>query len=210
MAMIDIVFPSGNEDKFLEMAKLLGYSQLCLVYGEKGKVVDIYERKSEKLEGIILRIKKPKDQSDTRIIIERKSADIIYGLETSEEKDFTHSRNSGLNHILCELASKKGVAIGFSFSSLLNATKKERPVLKGRMMQNLKLCRKYKTKIIIASFAKSPYEMRSITDVKSFFLAFGISQKQAKEGVSELAKLALRKKRELSGEFITDGLDFVD
>ena len=33
--MIDFVFPEGNEQKFIQTAKRLGYSEICFVYSMK-------------------------------------------------------------------------------------------------------------------------------------------------------------------------------
>ena len=35
MPMIDIVFPAGNEDAFIERAEQLGFSHLCFAYAGK-------------------------------------------------------------------------------------------------------------------------------------------------------------------------------
>jgi RNase P/RNase MRP subunit p30 len=76
-----------------------------------------------------------------------------------------------LNHILCKSAKESNVTIGFSLSSILNA--KNEHVALGRMMQNIKMCRKFRVKTIIASFAQKPFDMRSVHDLRSLFEILG-------------------------------------
>lgn len=176
--MIDIVFPNKNEKEFIEIAKKLGYAGLIFVYPanvtppkiSSGKVkIKIAEKN---------KIVKSSDRN--RQILEKGSADIIFDCELLMPKDYSHQRASGLNHVMCTLAAKNKVAIGFSFSTILEASPKQRAVLMGRMQQNIKLCRKYKTKMVIASFAKDPYQMRNAHDISSFFTVLGMHPSEAK------------------------------
>jgi RNase P/RNase MRP subunit p30 len=114
---------------------------------------------------------KPKDKP--RQIVETKKNLIIFGLEEDDKKDFMHQRRSGFNHIMCKLAVKNKIKVGFSFRSLLNADISKRNVLIGRISSNIRLCKKYKVEMIIGSFAKDPYEMRNYNDLKSLFLEWG-------------------------------------
>lgn len=112
-----------------------------------------------------------KSSDKDRFFIESKKIKIIYGFEESGKRDFMHQRASGLNHILCELAGKNNVAIGFSYSSIIN---NKNPILiMGRMMQNIALCKKYKANKIIASFSSNPFELRQPHDVLSLFKLLG-------------------------------------
>jgi RNase P/RNase MRP subunit p30 len=51
--------------------------------------------------------------------------------------------------------------------SLLKCSDVRRAVLLGRMKQNLRICKKYKVKIRVFSFALKPYEIRSEKDLES-------------------------------------------
>ena len=112
-----------------------------------------------------------KSSDKDRFFIESKKVKIIYGFEESGKRDFMHQRASGFNHILCELAAKNHVAIGFSYSSIIN--NKNPAVVIGRMMQNIGLCRKYKASQIIASFSSNPFELRQPHDILSLFKLLG-------------------------------------
>tara|TARA_Y100000310_G_scaffold333369_1_gene410775 strand:+ start:71 stop:595 length:525 start_codon:yes stop_codon:yes gene_type:complete len=106
-----------------------------------------------------------------------KHVDILLDPHLFRRKDYMHQRDSGLNQVLCNLARENKIAIGFSFSSILNA--KDRAKIIGRMIQNIKLCRKYRVKMVIGSFAKSEKDTRNLKDIQSFFKVLGMTGKEA-------------------------------
>lgn len=158
--MIDIVI--GKEKDF-ELGKKLGFS----------KVISIDERF----------VKNP----DRREFEKRKDI-VAYNLE-DQKRDFIHYRNSGLNQVLCKLAKKNNIAIAFNFNLILNSEGMLRSQLLGRMMQNIKFCRKYKVNMVIGSFASKPEEMRSAHDLISFGISIGMHPKEAKESLKYIENL---------------------
>ena len=108
------------------------------------------------------------DDKVNRKAVEDKKVDILLSPEKNNKKDLMFSRRSGLNQVLCKLAAKNGVAIGFDFSYLLNSSGRERSRILGRMRQNVRLCRKYKIKMIFSCFARNKYELRSDDLMKVF------------------------------------------
>ena len=182
--MIDIVFPDKNEEEFVQMAKRLGISGLIFAYKNKA---DFYNGKEPNIANALL--VEPKNIQKARAInapaiclasreaIER-GADIVYGFELQEAKEHTHYRASGLNQVLCKLATDKKARIGFSFSIISAYTGQKRAVLLGRLMQNIIFCRKYKTPMKIASFATEPYEMRAPAELTAFFQQLGMQQSE--------------------------------
>ncbi|MBW2970027.1 hypothetical protein KY319_02795 [Candidatus Woesearchaeota archaeon] len=175
--MQDIVFPNKNEKEFIEMAKKLGIDELIFAYKKKE---DFYTKKENIKITNTLYTEPNKIRKGTTTIcnasreaIER-GASIVYGFETIEPKEHTHYRKSGMNQVLCKLATNKKVKIGFAFSTILNNHGQKRAIILGRMMQNIKFCKKYKTPIIIASFAANPYEMRAEAELKAFFSQLGL------------------------------------
>jgi RNase P/RNase MRP subunit p30 len=54
----------------------------------------------------------------------------------------------------------------------------------GRIMQNIKLARKYKMKIKLASFARNPYELRDCNDLLSFGILVGLHPSEAKKALT--------------------------
>lgn len=209
---IDLVFPSKNEKKFIHLASLLGYGGLCLVYSAKDfsqkKIEELQLQSPIKLYGAIktektknktnsdLIISESTNEKNNRQLLEKGNTNIIFNLENQQGNDFIHQRNSGLNHILCNLAHKNNKAIGISFSNLLNT--EFNPQIIGRLLQNFSLCKKYKTKIIFASFAKEPGELRSPFDLNSFLLSFGVENRIAKESLVTLSLMIDAMQKEIT------------
>jgi len=193
----DIVLPKGNEEEFIDRAIKLNFSKLYFLYefdsGIKEKVEEVEKLKRKiDVKCMVLARKKDVEKArrygkvilkaggDNRVLLSKKRV-IIYGLELSKRDDFIYYRNSGLDQILCRLANKNNNIVCFSFNEILKREGYERARLIGRIMQNIKLCRKYKVKIIIGSFANDVYEMRNYKDLLSFFQLIGMTGKEAKE-----------------------------
>ena len=174
---MEIVFPNRNEQEFVEMALRLGYKEICFAYKEEQLPKELPKTGKLAIKTAILNPKNPaKARKKADILIADKNArhafekteiDIVFGLEKNPEKEFMKQRNSGLNQVLCNIAREKNKSYGFNFNDVLNA--KDRPLIVGRMMQNLMLCKKYKVKTIFFSGAKEPHEMRNERDLRSFF-----------------------------------------
>ena len=185
--MQDIVFPSGNEADFIRMARLLGWSGLICVYSDKSQFSkDPFVKNALLVEP--MRVNKAQDLKvfsvcrGSREAIER-GASIAFDFESLEDKDKTHFKESGLNQVLCNLAREKNVKIAFSLSSILSKSGKDRAVLLGKIMQNIMLCRKFDVMAKVASFAKSPLDMRSPSDLASLFMQLGMSAKDVKSAL---------------------------
>ena len=190
--MKDIVFPDKNEQDFISLAQTLGYDELVFVYDDPSK----FYKKPDKISITNALLCAPRkvqqckkkaelvlvqSSPDDRFVIEKTKADVVFGFEAITAKDRTHERVSGLNHILCRFASQTGKKLAFDFNMVLQGKNKARFI--GRMKQNIKLCRKYKVKTVIASFAKAPLEMRSPKDLQSFFVILGMHPAEAKKSL---------------------------
>jgi len=194
--MIDIVFPDNNEPAFIEMAEKLGYSELCFVYSKKQTLKE--KTKLKIYSGLLCKNKVMKSdltliESNNRNILKKKP-NIIFNIEGT--RDFIHQRDSGLDHVICKDMHKYNVAYAIPFSSILNSDDRERLI--GRIMQNLKLCRKYKVPVVVASFAKSPFDMRNSKDLLSFCQTLGMHASEAKnalERTEEIIKENLHPKK---------------
>lgn len=176
---MDFVFPEDNEKEFIEMAKRLGYSSICFIYSLKDfKKVDsdfrVYtaiiedkriDKAKQKADFVITKAKE-----DVRKHIETGKVDLIYGFEEGPRKDFIHYRNSGLNQVLCRIMNAKDISYFLSMAHILDC---KDPQFLGRVMQNIRLCRKYKVKVHFGSFALDPLDMRSENDVKSLLKILG-------------------------------------
>ena len=169
--MMDIVFPENNEKEFIEMAEKLGYSELCFVYPKPKKIEPA--AKIKLVSGIVCTTKIEKTdvvllKSNNRNMVKKKPY-AVFGIEGS--KDSLHKKDSGLDSVVCREMSEFGVAYLISFSEILNSD--DREGLLGRIMQNLVLCKKYKVKVMIASMAKSPFEMRNPKDLRALATVLG-------------------------------------
>lgn len=87
-------------------------------------------------------------------------------------------RASGLNQILCKIASKNNVIIGIDFSEISNLKEFELSDYLAKVVQNIKLCRKYKVKIVFANIGKT-----NKRDLMAFGLSLGMSTDMAKSAV---------------------------
>lgn len=170
--MKDYVIASGNEKEFVSMGEKLGYSELVFI----GKA-DLSKIKTKLKLTTSTRIFK--SSSKDRELIESKKADVIYEFEQEQRKDHTHFRNSGINQVIAKLMKDKKVIYGISFNQILKASPKEQAVLLGRMMQNIRIFRKYKVSMIVGSFASNPYEMRDFKDLVSFAKTLGLNEYKA-------------------------------
>lgn len=199
----DIAIPKNNEEEFVQIAAKLGINKLCFLYDfdeyneEKvQKNLSQLQYKNLDLEiGFLVNQKNMnkalqyskllviKSSDKDRFFIESKKIKLIYGFEEVHKKDHLHQRASGLNHVLCGIANKNNVAVGFSYSSLFSKNPQTASLIMGRMMQNIALCRKYQVKTAIASFAKSPYELRAPHDIASLFAVLGMDGKKIKESM---------------------------
>ena len=196
----DIVLPKKNEAEFIEIASKLGIKKLYFLYDfddyddeeVQKKLSSIENHKNINVEiGFIINPKNlnkatkqskllvAKSSDKDRFFIESKKIRIIYGFEEVHKKDYLHQRISGLNHILCDLANKNNVAIGFAYSPLFSKNSQLISLIMGRMMQNIALCQKYKVKIVIGSFSGNPYEIRAMHDIASLFKTLGMNRKQS-------------------------------
>lgn len=191
----DIVLPKDNESEFLEIAEKLNIKKLCFAYDfneffskNVQKKLDNIDNNKISFETVLIASpsnvnkasKQPKaliakSSDKDRFMAESKKIKLIYGFEGQQRKDYIHQRASGLNHILCGIASKNNVAIGFSYGALRGSGSEAASVIKGRMMQNIKLCQKYRNKTIIASFSENPFELRQFHDLASLFRLMGMS-----------------------------------
>ena len=165
--MIDFVL----DKELAGLGKKFGFEKICYIDLIDSKDMNELKRKIARKEGLAA-VKANK--ALLRGIFENKLVDIVTGLENIEDKDDLHYRKSGLDHILCNLANKHGISVGFSFADFLNA--KDKGKIIGRMMQNAMLCKKYKVNIIIASFASDKYGMRIARDLEVFGRVIGIDK----------------------------------
>ncbi len=141
---------------------------------------------------------------NNRLVVEAKKVDILLSPEKGIKKDSFHFRNSGLDHVICELAKKNDTTIGFNFNEVLTSQGVLRAEKLGRMMQNVRLCRKHKLRMLIGSFAKNKWQMRSRNDLISFGIVLGMHPEEAQKALQAVSEIINgRKEREM---LVTEGV----
>ncbi|MEK6964178.1 MAG: hypothetical protein AABX70_07145 [Nanoarchaeota archaeon] len=166
----DIVVPNGNEEAFTQMAQKLGYTSLIYAYEKNPK-----EIKVNLPHQIALFSAKPGKYlliGQSCMDLEKGKIDFLTNLELEAAQDKHHHRQSGLNQVYSVMAKKQKTVYCVNLHLLI--TSKEPEKILGRMMQNVRLCRKYGIEIQIFSFATNPYEMRSPKDMQAFGRVLGI------------------------------------
>jgi len=190
--MIDIVIPDKNEKKFIDLAEKLGFSGLVFLYKKPKDLSKLQAGTKLKLYSACAKGKCDLSIAEAgdngRHLLEKTKIDFVYGFEEEGGRDHTHYRYSGMNHILAKIAHSKKKIIGFNISKLINASGMKRSRLIGRMMQNIRLYRKYKVKTCAASFAQSPYQMRAANDIMALLRVIGMEPGNAKKAVEVLEK----------------------
>ena len=187
MEIIDIVAPNGNELSLINRAEKLGWDGVCLLYHEKeiseGRINEINAKYSAPDNsfrvsfGVITKSNPSKFNKygvlfsrSNNVNLIKQNVNVLFDIE--ELSDSMHQRKSGLNHVICNLMSDKGVCYGISISSILKSN--QRANLLGSIIQNIMLCNKYKVKIVCGSFASSPLDMHSPGDIESFLRILGV------------------------------------
>lgn len=118
-----------------------------------------------------------------RKLIELRKVRVLVSSHLGARKDFMNFRNSGLNDVLCKLAKKNKVSIGFDFSEILNCSGMLRIEVLARMRQNVRLCGKYGVSMRVFSMAKEPYELRAKDALFTFARVLGMKEKEIRIGL---------------------------
>ncbi|MEM5799071.1 MAG: RNase P subunit p30 family protein [Candidatus Aenigmatarchaeota archaeon] len=186
-------------------AKMLGYSGICFAE---------YFKSKEKIEYIKTEIEKVAKETKIKIFLgfEARNADELKKLvkirreydvllvrgydlklnrlavETPEVDILTHPelnrKDSGLNHVLVKEAAKNNVAIELNFRNILINNKATRALIMKHIEENIKLCKKYKTPVIICSGAISHWQLKDPKVLMSMGVMLGLELKEAKNSLS--------------------------
>jgi len=89
-----------------------------------------------------------------RKILEHKNTSCLV-LNHKSQTDSLYQRNSGLNHILCKIAKKNSITFIIDFRELLKETNKlKQAKILSKIIQNIKLIKKFKNKLKIIGMPK--------------------------------------------------------
>jgi RNase P/RNase MRP subunit p30 len=142
------------------------------------RTIEFIKSKNKKIKmGVIGR-----DDSFNRRTLETLKIDYLISPEITEQKDSLKQRSSGLNHVLAKIAKSKNIAIVEDIS-LINYQKdsKRKARLISRIIQNIKICRKAKCEIKLATFALSERELLDEKQIHSIGFSLGMSSQQVKD-----------------------------
>jgi RNase P/RNase MRP subunit p30 len=111
-----------------------------------------------------------------RKIVEYGKFDVLLSIEkTSPGKDSLRQYDSGFNQVLAKLAAKNKIALGIDLEEIRKmANAKQKAIRLGRIIQNIKLCRKAKCKMQLVNY-------KDKKDAFDLLISLGASTEQAKE-----------------------------
>ena len=155
-----------------ELCKKLGFTKNLFI----GSELTLLSAKTEKelLKAVgeahqkkLITIYRPSSEDMLRFALEKSDVDVVLGMEQLHPKDSMHYVKSGLDQVLCKIAADNDKVIGFSFTDILENS--GRAKLLARIMFNIRLCKKYKVKIIFSNFSTELWQMRSAKDLDAVF-----------------------------------------
>lgn len=173
----DIIIPKGNEKELIAMAEQLGVKGLAIVGATEAQIAEL-----QKGTGIKLctagRGKAGAGITITEEITKRSNADIFMARHL-------------LRHTEYRELGRRGTVICHPVAELLNTD--DAPHYLETIIRSIRLCRKHKAKMIAATMASEPYDMRAEKELKALFLTLGMSTKQAKEAVTGTSDIISKK-----------------
>ncbi len=142
----------------------------------------ISETGIEKTKKLIKSSKKPiiilaQDENYNRKMLEYGNFDILLSPEIITGKSRVKQEDSGLNHVLAKIAAKNNISIGIDMDKISKLDKKDKAIRLAKIRQNIKICRRAKTKIKIINSGNKE-------EARAFLLSLGASTQQAKEAIS--------------------------
>lgn len=143
----------------------------------KAKNLNELRREINKAQGLIV-VEGGNDEIN-RAAVENSKVGILLSPEKNRRNDALYTRSSGLNQVLCKLARDNEVAIGFNFNDILES--RDREVIIGRMMQNIRLCRKYKLDMVFDCFNECKISRNNLI---SFARVLGMTPGEAKKALN--------------------------
>jgi len=199
---------SSVED-FAKRAKTLGFRGICFAvyYKDKKRVGQLKKKAIEvsKKTGvdIFIGLEATTLEELKKLINIRRDYDLLLvrgtnlnlnrkSVQIKEVDVLTHPeynrKDSGLNHTMAKLAAKNQVAIEINFREILLSSKNTRSHIMHHIQENVKLCKKYKTPIIISSGAASHWQMKDPKVLMSMGCLLGLELNEAKNALSKTSE----------------------
>ncbi len=119
------------------------------------------------------------DDQFNRRAIETLKINYLVSPEIGDARDTLKQRDSGLNHVVAKEAKNNNIVLVINMSEISKLDDKSMSKMLGRIIQNIKICRKAKCDIKIASLATSKKEIVDEKGRKSFGISLGMSSAQS-------------------------------
>lgn len=117
-----------------------------------------------------------RDISFNRKVLENKKTGMLI-LNHKEGRDKLKQRDSGLNQVLCKIARNNNITLAIDLNELKGKEKKEKAVILSRILQNLKLIKKFKNKFKVLNPGNK-------SQAFSFLISLGMPTDMAKEAIT--------------------------
>jgi len=111
-------------------------------------------------------------------------------------KPYKGRRDPGINHILARTAAENNVAIELNTGDIINSYLKVRVKIFEYLREIIKLQRKFKFPIIIASGATTTYDLRTPRDLIALFKCINIKEEKIIEALSTIPESILKFNKE--------------
>jgi len=139
---------------------------------ETRKKIDEQARKGKKV------VVKGRDISFNRLILENKKVRMLI-LSHINKKDKLKQRDSGLNEVLCKIAKQNNITLAIDLDELKKEKdKKTKAEILSRILQNIKLIKKYKNDFKILNY-------KNKNQAFSFLLTLGLPTNLSKKAVEK-------------------------
>jgi len=174
--MFDIIRPATPLEAFLPIARRLGLAGLVVLTKEPLPPSDFPLVRAVLGAGPASAVRLgPPDRSLLRQL------DVLIDAEIQAPSDSFHQRKGGLNHVLVKEAAARGVAVAFNLGLLAGP---KAALVMGRHAQNATLCRKAKCAVVPATFAATPWQLRSPHDIAAYLRVLGFTGNEAKAALT--------------------------
>jgi len=218
-------------EQMADRAKILGFNGICFsefyknskqLDNLKSKIKNINEKTNFEIflgleartHGELKKLKNMRKEYDV-LIVKGGNLDLNRkAVETPEVDILTHPElnriDSGLNHVMAKLATKNNVAIEVNFREILLSHKNTRSLIMKNIQNNVKLCKRYHTSIILSSGAASYLQLKDPKIIMSMGCLFGLELKESKNSLSCTPKSIIDMiKRRQSKNWIRLGVEVI-
>lgn len=121
-------------------------------------------------------IVKSQDDEFNRKVLEYGNFNVLLSPEAGIKRDKPKQLDSGLNSILAKIAEKNKIAIGIDIKEISQLDKAEKAKRLARISQNIKICRKAKTKLAVIN-------AKDRKDASALLLSLGASTQQTARAI---------------------------